>query len=1138
MRRSPFYMYACFVLLPLVTVCSVAPAVARTWHIGVGGGRVIGYMGTLARYGLPRHRLTDAELTDPKALAQYDLIIVAYPCPSPASAARAIEQYVKDGGFAITEVRVQPSTTALPGRRLGPAAAPNLTFRGYDHPISKPLANTRVLTTYARPGAAIIPAEDAAATVLAAFTDQDVPRKYRGKLTGGKEGIPALVLFKYGKGQWLYCGSALGFTFALRGPELEPWLLATLKYFSEGSLVPRFHTIPATDWLVPTVPLSLPLRPDPVRQPRRGEQPSEPGDDYEVFDLQGDALDSFTLIGDLPAGATANVYLSRFNQNWCQQVEIAGALVSLIEVTNGRKEVVRQVRRPPSPGGKSEVVVRRRPGEVTVFFDGRAVLLAALDALDGKVAAQGLEEVHCQATGAIYFHDDFMRAQGEANPWETPEGAWELHKTEGVPEQGANPFAFRGKAEERAVALAGYWFWDDYDLSASVRSSAPAVGIYAHYQAPDDYLLLHMEYADEPSAPARVSIVRRTPRGQHTLAQARVDCERDQWQRLRLRLSGGNLIATVDGQPVAQLADEHARGWGQIGLHVEHGSALFDDVEVLSWEGLPRPVGAEGPWAWQVDHGKCDSAGPDALRLEPHGFARVISGWSGGYDMVASAQVQLGRSQEAGLLLRYQSPRDYYALSVKRAGRALVLRLVRNRRGEQEVLAQRPLPGDAGQWRQLTATLQGERIVASVNGAQQFRVADAALGQGRMGLFCEGKGPVLFRRIQAVPPTNDEHTTDPPTPPYAGIIDRHTWASRASSWFPRPEDLDLFWHRGLFAGPVRTRIGVHRDSNGPAASSLVVGDGQGLDSGYRLTASQPAANRPISVKLLRLGKEVKSASAGFRRPDGFVMSLERVSDLVLGRINGQVVISYRDPDPLTDAERVGLRRDAAILDPSDTEVISPDVRTYTFTRAPADWRPLSGTWEVSNRWSCSPQWTWLAGWNPSDEARIRTRRPYDGDQQVDIYVAAKMMPKGNGKHYEELRDLRAGLCGDDQGNGYRFIIGGKDNTYSCIERNGQVVTQNTTYRIPTAGIHNNWLLVTLVKRANVVSVNVWDREILRYEDPEPFEGGYISLGTHHNGIIVPRVSIYALPGEIAPPPPSPGEVEASQTGEGLQLQLP
>ena len=54
-------------------------------------------------------------------------------------------------------------------------------------------------------------------------------------------------------------------------------------------------------------------------------------------------------------------------------------------------------------------------------------------------------------------------------------------------------------------------------------------------------------------------------------------------------------------------------------------------------------------------------------------------------------------------------------------------------------------------------------------------------------------------------------------------------------------------------------------------------------------------------------------------------------------------------------------------------------------------------------------------------------------------------------------------------------------------------------------------MVTLLKRGPVVSVRVWDSEVLRYEDPDPLSGGRIALGTQNNGVIIPRVTIYGCP---------------------------
>jgi hypothetical protein len=108
-------------------------------------------------------------------------------------------------------------------------------------------------------------------------------------------------------------------------------------------------------------------------------------------------------------------------------------------------------------------------------------------------------------------------------------------------------------------------------------------------------------------------------------------------------------------------------------------------------------------------------------------------------------------------------------------------------------------------------------------------------------------------------------------------------------------------------------------------------------------------------------------------------------------------------------------------------------------------------------------------------------------------------------------DLHFGLCGDGDGGGYHIIIGGNNNQRSAILRNGERVVTNDSYRISQAERHNNWLFVTLVKSGATISVRVWDQEIMRYEDPEPLSGGFVSFGTEQNGITVPRITTYGRP---------------------------
>ncbi len=1092
----------------LTAASSGAAHAAEGWKVGVGGGRITGYMGLLARTGMPREYLTNAELADVDVLRRYRVVIITE-SGSPGPISKAVEQYVAEGGIAITEERVAPSADVVPGRRLGPAPAPNITFKGYDHPISRAMRSTGVITTYARPGIAIIPSDAKNVTVLAEYTEQDVPAKYKGKLLRGKSHVPAVLLIHYGKGWWLHFGPRIAFSLALRGPEFEPAILTALDLMTDGVLVPRFTTLPADRRLVPQVqwrPESEEVMPRPAP---RGEEPGELPEGFEALDLPADAPADYVVTGTLAPGASATVMLPWFNANWNQRLTISGARMRLIDTSGGRETVVAEGRR--DAGKSARIDIRRRPTSVTVFIDGHAALMAALTPLAGTQAAGGIDDAFLQGCAPVRFSDDFMRNEGDPNPWETPAGSWELFKVEGEPEQGANPFAFHAQSDGAATAATGYWFWDDYDVGASVRPNCDTASVIANRQGDDDFLELRLTL---PAIDAKagtagtIALIHQDGARERLLATSPAPAERDRWHRLRLRVSRGYAVASLDGHELLRVADEQARGRGQIGLQITGGSAFFDDVRVQPWEASPLPLRGG---AWLAERGTVSASG-DEVVLEPAGSARAIAPMTELTDLQASAKLRRGDADTAGLLLRYQGAGDYYLLAVDEAhGGGSQLQIIRTRRNEPTVLATEPLDGGAGRWHDLSVDVRGRRMRVIADGAKVIDVADDAFANGGFGLTCEG-GRSNFRQVTAWPVDHEQYAADPETPPYAGIIDLHTWAGAGSGWEATPDDLDRWWHRGLYVDDVEVRLGVHRTGAGAAAATLMIGDGTDAASGYALSAGQPSSSEPVTISLTREGQEVAISQVRSWGSEGWALSLQRVGSLVEGRLDGRVAVSFRDIEPLQEMRRVGFRKDAAIIDPADAEVLSSAVRTWTFRDAPADWRVESGTWEISNRWSCSPQWTWLAGWNQNGLAITRTRPAFTGDQRAEIYVGTKMMPKPGGKgHYEELRDLHFGICEDDAGGGYHVVIGAKNNTVSTISRNGEVVVTNTTYRIPSAEMHNDWLLVTLLKTGPTISVRLWDREIFSFTDPDPIDSGRVSVGTDRNGITVPRITVYGEP---------------------------
>src|SRR5215216_8162636 len=80
--------------------------------------------------------------------------------------------------------------------------------------------------------------------------------------------------------------------------------------------------------------------------------------------------------------------------------------------------------------------------------------------------------------------------------------------------------------------------------------------------------------------------------------------------------------------------------------------------------------------------------------------------------------------------------------------------------------------------------------------------------------------------------------------------------------------------------------------------------------------------------------------------------------------------------------------DGSLPDFGTVEVESGHVYDYTFSSAPVDWRAQSGVWEMTNRWSCSPGWSWFGG-RSEEVASIWHKRHFAGDFSVEAELVLK-----------------------------------------------------------------------------------------------------------------------------------------------------
>src|SRR5687767_15115984 len=70
----------------------------------------------------------------------------------------------------------------------------------------------------------------------------------------------------------------------------------------------------------------------------------------------------------------------------------------------------------------------------------------------------------------------------------------------------------------------------------------------------------------------------------------------------------------------------------------------------------------------------------------------------------------------------------------------------------------------------------------------------------------------------------------------------------------------------------------------------------------------------------------------------------------------------------------------------EVEVNNGHVYDYTFASAPSDWRVQSGVWEMTNRWDCSPGWSWFGG-RSEEIAAVWHKRKFSGDFSIQFYFA-------------------------------------------------------------------------------------------------------------------------------------------------------
>lgn len=768
-------------------------------------------------------------------------------------------------------------------------------------------------------------------------------------------------------------------------------------------------------------------------------------------------------------------------------------------------------------GEPVEILVKRRGPDIKVYA-GQVLVLVAADGADsrGRILlgqtgeGASVESFRIQPVGDIFFSDDFMKAATEPSVWETVSGSWHVETLEN-PSLSANAFYFVGRsAGERAIATTGYRFWDNYSLQIACRPiDDRPLGLVVHYQGPDDYTLFRWASAADKTAKHR-QLIRRRNGKETVLAEAGGGYTAQQWYRLRMTVRDDTVSAAVDGNTILEARDPLLFS-GQVGLFTEGTETRFDDAYVVGERGFGDTFETPCPGRWQELGGTWRFVRNESgvrMRVNATGRAKAITGSSRWRDYTVSANLVEWQRGEVGLCAGYQDERNHLWMHWKPEAAKVVLSAIVN--GENRTLDEQTWNGPASYPCRIEVGLADGLVRGSFEGGPPVAsVAPGDLASGEAGLSGHGCD-AGFDDVSVVFPKSREPVLTL-NEVFAGESSMANWSSADSDWVAQRDESKeararfLYWHQADLPGDGDIELdlaGRGSQTGEPEVMGLILcGDGQAAGSGYSLMLDQAS---PATLMLHREEELMSKAAVG--SPSATMLKLSRRGGWVLGSVDGKVRLSFRDPDPLKGT-RAAFATSASEFDSAHLEVFSPNLFTYNFQKAPAEWREAGGTWQIANRWKCDPRWSFFSG-ESRKVAAIWNKRRFEGDLTLEFSAAIKM-GSSRGPGYKHAADINAAICADgrDLDTGYCFLFGGMDNTGTYVLRKNQIVAKAPSVIIRTTGIHRRWFSVRIRKQGGRLSLWIDRLLVAEYTDPAPLPGEHLALWTYNNGVMLTRVRI-------------------------------
>jgi len=500
---------------------------------------------------------------------------------------------------------------------------------------------------------------------------------------------------------------------------------------------------------------------------------------------------------------------------------------------------------------------------------------------------------------------------------------------------------------------------------------------------------------------------------------------------------------------------------------------------------------------------------------------RYVSGEEGWQDYAVAADVLPPVKGDVGLVACYQDEANYYAYTLSPT-EAVLAKVAEGARTE---LAKAPCQLALGAVHRLELSVQRGVVTGRLDGRTLLQRCDRTLDHGRAGLSVRGDAGAGFDDVAVTVPERPQalfttHTV------FAAEESMENWAVRQSDWLAVEQPVGgaertVQWHRADFPADVELQVKLDAFPQGARLWLALAGDGKDIASGYCVSLER--GKQGCTVAIERARKPVAKRELPEAKAPG-LFSAERVGAAILAHLDGKVMLTFDDPEPLA-GQRTGWAAAGTTADMNRVDIFSRGVTVYTFNQAPVDWRAAAGQWEVANRWACDPRWSFFAGERRGDPlVALWNKRDFGPDVTVEFAAGIRHDPDRGGTGYAYASDINAVLCGDgaDLRNGYNFVFGGWNNEHTRILRDNQPVADTTSVRFPRdSSQHRRWFYFKVQKQGTRLRFFVDNQLALEANDPQPLAGHKVALWTWNNDIMVARVRVSAAGAAPCEPPAGP-----------------